>query len=378
VQLVVENQTAFPIPWLLIEDLLPRRALDPRFPGLKVRGRRIRLIWLGPRGRLVHTYRLACLRRGYYQIGPAVLETGDLFGLHRRFRVGAAPHFLLVYPRVVALTGYEIASRRPVGEVRLSHRLYEDPTRIAGVRRYELGDPLNRVHWKATARTGELHSKVHEPSTLAGATLLLDFHDAGYPPRTEPHRSDLAITAVVSLTQALCELGEQVGMMTNARDAADRIRTEGWEAAPRTRTAAKQESAMREASERLAPLVVETRRSLEQLQRVRTVLARAEWTDAMTFADLLAEVSGRLPRDATALAILPQVPTETALALGNLRRAGLAVSVILVLLDDESLERAHSRLLTEGIRDIRHLRDEADLADICRTSVQRLEPYRMA
>ena len=119
-------------------------------------------------------------RRGYYQIGPLVLETGDLFGLHRRYRVATEPHFLLVCPQVLPLAGYDIASRRPIGEVRMTYRLFEDPTRIAGVRGYEPGDPLNRVHWRATARTGMLHSKVYEPSTVAGATLLLDFHTAAH------------------------------------------------------------------------------------------------------------------------------------------------------------------------------------------------------
>src|SRR5581483_3951428 len=137
--------------------------------------------------------------RGYYQLGPLVMESGDLFGLHRRYRAAADPHFLLVYPRIVPLEGYDIESRRPIGDVRLVHRLYEDPTRIAGVREYQAGDALNRVHWGATARTGKLHSKVYEPSTLAGATLMLDFHKASYPRRGEPYRSELGVTAAVSL-----------------------------------------------------------------------------------------------------------------------------------------------------------------------------------
>ena len=129
-------------------------------------------------------YQLKCNRRGYHQIGPLVVETGDLFGLHRRYRVLTSPHFLLVYPDVVPLEGYELASRRPIGEIRISHRLYEDPTRIAGVRRYEAGDPLNRIHWRATARTGHAHCKLYEPSCIVGATLLLDFHQAALTTRT--------------------------------------------------------------------------------------------------------------------------------------------------------------------------------------------------
>ena len=68
-----------------------------------------------------------------------------------------SPHFLLVYPEIAPLEGYDLASRMPLGEIRMTHRLFEDPTRIAGVRAYEAGDPLNRVHWRATARTGSLH-----------------------------------------------------------------------------------------------------------------------------------------------------------------------------------------------------------------------------
>ena len=144
-------------------------------------------------------YQLECRGRGYFQIGPLVLETGDLFGLHRRYQVGTSPHFVLVYPEVVALEGYDIASRRPIGEVRMMHRLFEDPTRIAGVRAYEAGDPLNRVHWRATARTGKLHSKIYEPSSITGATIVMEFNQAAFDPRHEPVRSELAVTAAASL-----------------------------------------------------------------------------------------------------------------------------------------------------------------------------------
>jgi uncharacterized protein (DUF58 family) len=320
-------------------------------------------------------YRLKLLRRGYYQIGPLVMEGGDLFGLHRRYRAAADPHFLLVYPKVVPLEGYDLASRRPIGEVRLSHRLYEDPTRISGVREYQAGDPLNRVHWRATARTGMLHCKVYEPSTIAGLTLLLDFHQAGYPSRGEPHRSDLAVTTAVSLAHAVYLMGQQVGLVSNGRDAADRIRQEGWEGDYRTRQSVRQETAMSDRSERLQPLVVETQRGVESFHRIRETLARIELTDGLTFAELITEAAGWLPRDATVAALLPAVPTPTALALGNLRRRGFAVSAILLLIDEERLEQAYGRLMAEGIRDIRHLRNEAELPALCGQQLRHAAPY---
>jgi uncharacterized protein (DUF58 family) len=365
VSLSIKNDGFLPVPWVLLEDVLPRVALDVRWPRLKVVGKRLQVIRLRSHGQRVVRYRLHCLKRGYYQIGPVVLETGDLFGLHRRFRVETQPNFVLVYPQMVSLEGYELASRRPIGDVRISLRLYEDPTRIAGVRPYERGDPLNRVHWRATARTGALHSKVYEPSTLAGATILLDFHQAGYQRRGEPFRSELAITTAASLANAVYELGQQVGLVTNGRDAVDRIRLEGWEHEQLTRTAARKAAAMRDASERLQPIIVETRRGADQLLRIRETLARVELTDGMPFGRLVTETAGRLPRDATVVAVLPAVSVESALALGNLRRRGLAVTAVLVALDGDQLEKGHGRLLAEGIRDVRHLRDEVSLVTMC-------------
>ncbi len=375
VEVTITNTGGLPVPWLLVEDLLPQYALDKRFPRIKIKGKRLQIAMLRSGAMLEMKYQIECRMRGYFQIGPLTLESGDLFGLHRRFRVLTEPTFLLVYPRIVPLLGYDIASRRPIGDVRLTHRLYEDPTRIAGVRPYETGDPLNRVHWRATARTGALHSKIHEPSTLSGATVLLDFHQAGYHQQGEPFRSELAVTTAVSLANAVYEMGQQIGLATNGRDAVDRIKIEGWEQAPHTRQDARATAAMCENNERLQPLLVETRRGVEQLHRIREMLARIELTDGLSFAELVSETISRLPRDATILAVLPEVPVETAIALGNLRRAGLAVAVVLVLLDDAPLERAYGRLVSEGIRDIRHLKSEEELPELCRRQVDRSSPY---
>ncbi|MDP7304546.1 MAG: DUF58 domain-containing protein, partial [Pirellulaceae bacterium] len=42
----IENQGSLPIPWCLVEDLLPRRALIHDPPNLKVKGRRVQLSML--------------------------------------------------------------------------------------------------------------------------------------------------------------------------------------------------------------------------------------------------------------------------------------------------------------------------------------------
>jgi uncharacterized repeat protein (TIGR01451 family) len=375
VDITVRNAGWLPVPWVLLEDLLPQAALEQKPPRLRIKGKRLQIRML-PAGKEVKAdYEIQCDMRGYYQIGPMVMESGDLFGLHRRYRVDAEPHYLLVYPKVVPLQGYDLASRRPIGDVRMIHRLFEDPTRISGVRPYEAGDPLNRVHWRATARTGMLHSKIYEPSTLAGATLLLDFHKAGYHRQGEPHRSELAVTTAASLANAVYELGQQIGLVSNGRDAVDRIRQEGWQHDHRTRPAARAKVEMRDSSARLEPLVVQTRRGMEQFQRIRETLARVELTDGLTTAELIIEVASRIPRDATVVAVLPDVSVETALALGTLRRQGFAVSAVLITLGPEQLEKSYGRFLAEGIMDVRHLVSEEGLPELCRQQVRKATPY---
>lgn len=364
VLVTLRNTGRWPILWLLVEDVLPAEALVHRPPRLAVQGQRLRLFMLPPRGQRVLTYQVTPNRRGYYQIGPLVLETGDLFGLYRRYRVLTRPQFLLVRPRVVPLLGYALASRRPIGAVRMTYRLYEDPTRICGVRTYQQGDPLHRVHWRATARTGQLHSKVYEPSTVAGATLLLDLSRAGYDPRHEPVRSELAITAAASIAHALCLAGQQVGLVTNGRDAADRIRQEGWKHDWRSRREALAAAAMRPTSDRLAPVLVPTRQSAEQLGQVLDTLARLELTDGLPLPALVTETAGRMPRDATVIAILPPPSPAAVISLGNLRRRGFAVTALINCYGEDVFAAAAGALAAEGV-EARHLKDELSLASLC-------------
>jgi uncharacterized protein (DUF58 family) len=167
VTVAVRNRKALPTIWLVAEDILPR--------GLEAAGTWARAVLLMPFASTRLQYRLRCTRRGYFRLGPTLFETGDFFGLNRRFATGEAASYVTVYPKIVPLAQYAIPTSRPMGETVVKRRLVEDPTRLAGVREYRTGDPLRRIHWKATARTGTLHSRVYEYSTLIGANIILDF-----------------------------------------------------------------------------------------------------------------------------------------------------------------------------------------------------------
>jgi uncharacterized repeat protein (TIGR01451 family) len=365
----VRNRGRLPVAWVLIEDMLPRKAIASRPPRLDVKGHRLSVAMLGPRGKKTLNYQLHAAMRGYYQVGPLVLETGDLFGLHRRFRIMTEPVYIMVYPKVVPLEGYDLASRRPIGEIRLTHRLFEDPTRIAGVRVYQPGDPLNRVNWRATARTGILHSKVYDASTVAGSMIVLDFHQESYPERNEPGRSELAVTTAVALANAVSLMGQPIGLVTNGRDAADRAR-ERKELVARQpqrgadRAATHGLAGMRERDDRLRPLIVPISRGPESFSRIREVFARVELTDGLTFDQLLIEAEPRLARDATVVAVVAKVTPAMALALGHLKRQGFAVSVVMVAFDELERIDFSGPLLAEGLA-VRCVSDENELSRFC-------------
>lgn len=331
IEVELKNTGRLSVPWLLVEDALPRETAILTRKRIQAEGPRLALVRLSPdeSATVIH-YDVTFLMRGYYQFGPLLLETGDVFGLHRRFRVTAEPLFVMVLPKVLPLEGYHLASRRPIGEIRVAHRLFEDPTRLAGIRPYQQGDPLNRIHWRATARTGELHSRVYENSRVAGATFLLDFHMGSYQDSNGPASAELAVMTVAALANAVFLLGQQTGFASNGRDAADRIREEGWTAEFLVRDDAVRQAKTPPANTRLRPLVVEAGKGQERFQWILETLARLEHTDGMEFADMVLEVHSRIPRDATVVAVLPGVTPAIASALGGLARRGFLVTTVIV------------------------------------------------
>ena len=359
----IANQDSWPITWMLVEDIIPPHAVGIK-PSLEITGDQMAVLKFSGGQKHQLNYEMACCRRGYFQIGPTLIETGDMFGFNRRFKIVSEPKFLMVYPKVIPLGGYDISSRRPIGEVVMTNRLFEDPTRIAGVRDYQAGDPLNRIHWKKSASTGQLQSKIYEPSSLAGATIVIDFHSDSFDKKHEPVRSELAITAAASIASALVEMGQQVGMVSNGRDAVDRIAEEGWQMDERTRDLVKTAAEMKKVSDRLRPVIVPTIKSHEQAIRIHRSLARLEKTSGMDLPTLLVEAGSQLPRDATVIAIVSEMKMETAISLGNLKKQGYSVVAIVNSFSEDRFAQTTGPLLAEGIGAM-HLKDEESIRTIC-------------
>ena len=354
IKVVVENKRGWPIPWIFIEDYHPKD-----FPRM---GQNKQLAFLMPGHSVTLEYRLQCPRRGYHRIGPLLMESGDLFGLQRRFRTGVQQDYLSVLPTVAYIDTFNVATKRPHGPVRLSNRIYTDPTRINSIREYVPGDPLNSIHWKATARTGKLHVKTYEPSSVIGGTLVLDLHDASYKPDRKEERMELAITTTASIAYLLQISGEQVGMITNARDAAEvaQYEIEKRETLSRQEVDAEVEGELQ--GTRISPLCVETSRTPYQAQRIIENLARVLPTDGLDGMGLVLNQYHMLPRDATLMIVAPIITERMAHALGAIKLSGFNVSVFLIM-DQRAYEEAAHFLAPHNIH-IFHIEHERSLHEI--------------
>jgi len=376
VKVAARNTGSLAVPWLLLEDSLPREALTQSPHHIKAEGARLAVARLAPGETKLFSYRVQFLMRGYYQLGPLLVETGDVFGLHRRFRVMTEPSFAQVPPRIVALEGYKLSSRRPIGEMRLAHRLFEDPTRVSGVRPYQHGDPLNRIHWRATARTGQLQSREYESSCVAGATFVLDFHTRSFAGPVAAGSAELAAVTVASLAHAVCLTGQQMGFVSNGRDAADRIREEGWRADFLTRNDARVRAAEPQENTRLRPVLLKAAKGEDQLAKILAALARLEHTDGLDFAATVRESAQNISRDTTVVAVLGMVTPEIAITLGDVARRGWLVTAIVVSMEMDAVpDWARppdwaGMLLAQGI-DFRVVNSEEAVANLCAEAIIR-------
>jgi uncharacterized protein (DUF58 family) len=218
--LSVENAKLLPLPWLEIEDTVPRV--------LTFTGQHLRISLtsnsmvlenlFSPRWyeRVTRHYTLRCTARGVHTFGPTVLRSGDVFGFLDREVSLSNRQYLLVYPLVVPLTRFGLPARHPFGDYRAPRRLLEDPSRVIGVRDYMYGDELRRIHWKATARTMQLQSKVYQATTtytlvlFLNVTVHLDVHYG-----IHPELQELGICAAASVTDWALDEGYAVGFYAN-------------------------------------------------------------------------------------------------------------------------------------------------------------------
>jgi uncharacterized protein (DUF58 family) len=170
----VRNGKRLPLPFVRIGVWLPRQ-LEPvgETGSAQIHGFRRRTT-LGGHAHVQMEFEAIAKRRGEYHLRVIEVDLSDPFALaplHREFNVDPD---VLVMPEPRIPIPVPVRRRLPFGTPSPAMRMFEQPERFAGVRPYQPGDPLNRIHWKLTGHAGDLQVKLYEPTRAADVLLAMD------------------------------------------------------------------------------------------------------------------------------------------------------------------------------------------------------------
>lgn len=299
----LENRKPLALPWyewrIALAEALPAEhetVAAAASPGMKWLVRSGALGW---RQKHDWAFTVRPAERGFHQYGPTRLRSADLLGAFPRLLESDERHHITVFPQVFPVEELGLPADRAFGERKGGDRIFEDPLRIAGLREYRPGDPLRRIDWKATARNGELQSRVYEPSATQQLYLLVNID-------TMTHawegflRDELETTVSVAASLAVWAAGARyaVGLLANGSyPDADR------------------------------PIRLAPSRSRDQLTRILEALAVIQPLTMGDLAGAIRRESGRMPTGSTIVVVASLMPEPLAGALARLRDEGHHVFV---------------------------------------------------
>jgi uncharacterized protein (DUF58 family) len=294
IHLKISNRSWLPVLWLNLQDALP--------VALRFSSSFQQVTSLGAHAETQFTYRLEARKRGYYQIGPLFIASGDILGLGSPLNEQIPPEYLTVYPKIIPLTSLSLPSRSPHGTLRHSQPLFEDPTRVFSKREYVAGDSLRRVDWKATATTGRMQVKLFEPSISLETLLFVNLNAEDYYFRNRLDSTELAIVIAASVANWIAGKGQTVGLKVNGTDplAADGL-----------------------------PQYIPPRKGQAHLIRILETLARVELTHDTALATLIQQQRYALAWGTTLIVITGEADDDLLHELYQARRAGQNTVLIL-------------------------------------------------
>lgn len=304
-ELSIANRKILPLPWVNVQDEIPQGVT---FPEGKVWWSKSRssgflsttlsLSWYH---RITQRYVIECNQRGFFEFGPATVRSGDLFGFSYTDSKVEQRDQVIVYPKILPVTGLEIPPRHPVGELGVKKQLFEDPVLVMGVKDYTPGDPMRRIHWKLSAHRGKLQTKIFEPTTSADLAIFLDVRTVEAPFWGKHH--DLLETAILTVAS----IGQEatgtlpVGLYVNDSD-----------------------------RNLLEPINLAPSSNPKQMQQMLEALARIQGFPIQAIEDLLsAKVRNLLT--GTSVMVITAIPTGALLEeLERIQRIGRSVALIIV------------------------------------------------
>jgi uncharacterized protein (DUF58 family) len=162
--------------------------------------------------RLSVRYVLERLPRGRYAFEDVRIEIADPFGLESVSVPLPAPGALLVYPRLARLERLfsETGAHAHDGRRLLLRR--HSGFELHGVREYEQGESLRRVHWRSTARRGQLMVKELEDAPRDEIAVLLDADGSAVVGQS----FDVQVRAAGSILESYVRRGRRAVLVVNS------------------------------------------------------------------------------------------------------------------------------------------------------------------
>jgi uncharacterized protein (DUF58 family) len=345
VTLEIQNPAPWPILWLYAEESLPENT--------PVDGTHRRLLFLPPRRSFHLNYSIRLPHRGCYQLGPVLLESGDVFGLFKRCQVDHARSHVTVLPSYDVIEPLDPAGRSRLGDQTTRRSIFDDPTRIRGIREYRRGDPLKFIHWKSSAHTGRLVSRVCEPVVEAGATLVLDFHQDAWKQSISLDKpvapDEQAVEICTSVAHYLAQGRWKVGLFSNGRDP---LGLPGFsmnqalssDSFGEAMTAARR----KKPDERLKPISIRASRSRDQFLLIRENLGRITLSDGLEINELIFDELPYIEREQVLVWMTGRLDAATEQALFRIRQQGYRIMFFMIC-NNPDHDRAFDILIPHGI-----------------------------
>ena len=291
----ISNASGLPKPWLEVynpTDLpvpLPGRALSLRSWAQRS--------WIAI---------VPLTRRGTFRIEPMVVRTGDPFGFFEAAASVGRPTVVTVFPRVLPLPRWKLPNAFLEGTHSAPERTLQTTPLATTVRPYAPGDSFNRIHWRSTARLGEIQVKEFDLEQTADVWIFVDLESRVQTGDGDISTVEEAMRAAASIAHDAILENRAVGLTTSGH--------------------------------RLVSIPAD--RGPRQRQKIMALLAAVEGDGRTPLAEVLLTGLPKLRRGMTAVIITASRDRHWVRTLTSLRARGVAAAV--VALDGasyESLER---------------------------------------
>jgi uncharacterized protein (DUF58 family) len=166
---------------------------------------------LGASGALEQSFVIPTDRRSVVEVGPALSVQGDPFGLTGRESLWTEAVEVFVHPRTVNLPGRQTGFIHDL-EGHTTQKLSNSDMSFHALREYVPGDDRRHIHWRSTARTGELMVRQFEETRQSRIAIAIDLSDQSY--ASEDEFED-AVSVAASFVQQSFREENPVALATN-------------------------------------------------------------------------------------------------------------------------------------------------------------------